>query len=172
MKHVSSCRIAFLLIVTLLLAVSNASAFLLSPAGGGGAEFYPRSAGGGGGGAAAVAAAPTLRPTSSFYRATNHPFGHAAYSTITKTQLKCYFSGNSKDMLDTVCAHVPWPFRNVARTALLKELKGLMEQNHHPIITETHVYEAVLKHTPGQFHSQAIQLLDDYRTVTTITSTE
>jgi hypothetical protein len=78
------------------------------------------------------------------------------------------FSGNSEVMLNTVCQYVPWPFRSVAKTTFLKELQGLVGQQHE--ITETHVYQVVLKLTPIKFHPQTMELLDHFKTVSTPTN--
>jgi hypothetical protein len=65
-------------------------------------------------------------------------------------------------MLNTVCQYVPWPFRSVAKTTFLTELQGLVGQHE---ITESHVYQVVLKLTPSKFHPQTMELLDHYKTI-------
>jgi hypothetical protein len=142
MKLGSSFTIIAALIFNLFLLMGLSDAAFQSPAG---AAGHPSSD---------ASIAPTAYGRNSASRAKG--------PSTTRTS-PLMFSGNSEVMLNTVCQYVPWPFRSVAKTTFLKELQGLVGQQHE--ITETHVYQVVLKLTPIKFHPQTMELLDHFRTV-------
>jgi hypothetical protein len=74
------------------------------------------------------------------------------------TELK--FIGKSEAMLSSVCGAIPWPFRNLARSKIVKELQGLEE------VTETVVYQVALKLTPSAHRQKTMELLNQFNTAT------
>jgi hypothetical protein len=83
-----------------------------------------------------------------------------AISTSSRSTTKLYFSENCEVMLDTVCGVIPWPFRKAARTKFVKELQGLDDEE----VSETRVYQVILKLTPSEHHQKTMELLDQFKT--------